>query len=92
MQVMEAWLELARAYMEAGDVTSATQCHQEGFNLTPEGRAVMCMQAGFYQVPISLSISLCSPRARCVPGVFVWHHATPIPLCCLISPCAFLQL
>ncbi|KAK9793717.1 hypothetical protein WJX73_009298 [Symbiochloris irregularis] len=49
-QVMEAWLELARVYLTSGDVDKAVQCHKEAMALTPEGRAVMIMQAGLHQV------------------------------------------
>ena len=46
---MEAWLELARAYISAGALDCAAECHKEGTQLTPEGRAVMIMQAGLLQ-------------------------------------------
>ena len=50
VKVMDAWLELARVYLAANDVDNATQCHREGFALTPEGRDVLIMQAGLHEV------------------------------------------
>lgn len=56
-QVMEAWLELARTYLAAGDVENATACHKQGFDLTPEGRAVLVMQAALHEVGLSLLLT-----------------------------------